>query len=166
MNQYTTPTRTVRVEGIDLTPYDVIVSLRQRIGQSANAHEVDIEDPTVTLDGTDTLVTFSLTQAQTGGFAPGAVDVQVNYGAGSARMSTGILQMRMARNLLDGEVQFAAGTAPGTTEEELAATIDTMPPKGSITSEYLADGAVGPDKLDPSSYVVLSVADVEGMFGE
>lgn len=149
MQRFTTPTKTIRVEGIDLTPYDMIVSIRQTVRGRPNAHEVDIglSDLTVTTDGTDTLVTFELTQLQTGGFVAGPVEAQVNYGAGDARMGTAICVFDMARNLLTGEVEFATGTAPDTDEDEVAVTISTMPPLGSITSAYLADGAVTTPKL-------------------
>lgn len=149
MHRYTTPTKTIRVEGVDLTSYDMMLSLRQLIGYSNNAHEVDIglDDLAVEADGDDTLVTVTLTQDQTGGFVPGAVEGQINYGAGSVRMATGIFSVEMRRNLLSGEVEFAAGTAPDTSDEEVAVSIGTMPPKGSITSEYLANGAVTASKI-------------------
>jgi len=149
MHRYTTPTKTIRVEGVDLTPYDMTLSLRQLIGQSSNAHEVDIglSDLTVETDGDDTLVTVTLTQEQTGGFVAGTVEAQINYGAGTARMATGIFQLEMRRNLLNGNVEFATGTPPDTSDEEIAVSIGTMPPKGSITSDYLADGAVTTPKI-------------------
>lgn len=149
MHRYTTPTKTIRVEGVDLTSYDMMLSLRQLIGYSNNAHEVDIglDDLTVETDGDDTLVTVTLTQEQTGGFVAGMVDAQLNYGAGTARMATGIFQLEMRRNLLNGNVEFATGTPPDTSDEEIAVSIGTMPPKGSITSDYLADGAVTTPKI-------------------
>ena len=175
MNQYTTPTATIRVEGVDLTPYDMTLSLRQRIGQSANAHEVDVPRSllTVVADGDDTLVTVSLTQEQTGGFVPGTVDAQINYGAGTARMATRLFALQMGRNLLSGEVEFEAGDSPDTTGDEVVARIGVPLPKGSVTADYLADGAVTKDKildgavtadkLDPSMFRVLTDADIDAM---
>lgn len=174
MQRFTTPTKTIHVEGIDLTPYDMIVSIRQTVRGRPNAHEVDIglSDLTVTTDGTDTFVTFGLTQLQTGGFVAGPVEAQVNYGAGDARMGTAVCAFDMERNLLTGEVEFATGTAPDTDEDEVAVTIGTMPPLGSITSAYLADGAVETNnvadgtitnrKLDPNG-IIADVATLMGM---
>lgn len=139
MDRYTTPTKTIRVKGVDLTPYDMIVSLRQSVRGRPNAHEVDIglDDLTVEADGDDTLVTLTLTQEQTGGFVPGDVEYQVNYGAGFARMATIVGTLTMGRNLLTGVVEFDTGTDPDTDEGEVAVTIGTMPPKGSLTVDYL-----------------------------
>lgn len=149
MDRFTTPTKTIRVEGVDLTPYDMIVSLRQSVRGRPNAHEVDIglDGLTVEADGDDTLITLTLTQEQTGGFVPGEVEYQVNYGADTARMATLVGSLTMGRNLLTGEVEFASGTEPDTDEGEVAVTIGTMPPLGSITSAYLADGSVTTPKL-------------------
>lgn len=131
----------------------MIVSLRQSVRGRPNAHEVDIglDDLTVEADGDDTLVTLTLTQEQTGGFVPGDVEYQVNYGAGFARMATIVGKLRMGRNLLTGVTEFDTGTDPETDEGEVAVTIGTMPPKGSITTAYLADGAVEQRNLAQNS---------------
>lgn len=146
MIRYTTPTKTIRVHGLDLTGYDVTVSLRQTIGRSENSHTVDIPDPTVTLDGADTLVTVTLTQDQTGGFVPGQVNYQVNYGLGTARGATLVGTLHMAQNLMDDIVEFSSGTAEFDDEDEVASIEDVIAP-GSIGSDELADGAVTTDKL-------------------
>lgn len=142
--QYTTPSPTIRVYGVDLTPYDVMVSIRQEPLPHHGCPLIDIDGGEVTLtkDGDDTLLQFSLTQEQTGRLYTGIAAVQVNYGSGSARMATSICTARVTRNLRDGTVEFERTTDPDTTDGEIGASICTMPPKGSITSEYLADGAV------------------------
>lgn len=142
MHQNTTPTKTIRCRGVDLTPYDMIVSLRQTVRGRPNAHEVDIglDGLTVEADGDDTLITLTLTQEQTGGFVPGEVEYQINYGADTARMATSVGSLTMGRNLLTGEVEFASGTEPDTDEGEVAVTIGTMPPKRSLTVDYLDVG--------------------------
>ena len=159
MIRYTTPTKTVKVKGIDLTGYDVTVSIRQVIGATQNAHEVDIGGDAVSmlLDGSDTDVTFTLTQEQSGGFARGWVEIQVNYGSGSTRMATSIISDRMEENLKSGVVEFAVSTDPDTavpesfvvpvTETYVPAVTSNMLASGAVTTPKIADGAVTADKL-------------------
>lgn len=179
MIRYTTPTKTIRVKGLDITGYDVVVSFRQAIGMSENAHRVDVIGPETSFDGTDTLVTVTLTQAQTGGFASGAVSYQVNYGLGTSRNATTVGQFHMARNLYSGEIEFAEGSAEFD-EDDASVTIDSSVPAGSIGTSELADGAVTtakvangavtPDKLSTSyvptsSVAVIGTSAIAAMFG-
>ena len=101
--RYTTPVITCIVRGIDLTGMDAVtVSLRQRIGKAESTHEVDVTDPTMTYDGTDTTITVPLTQEQAGGFVAGAyVLAQVNWMEGSARDASTIGRVAWGENLLD-----------------------------------------------------------------
>ena len=147
MIQYTTPTITIRVRGADITACDVTVSLRQTIRKYESHHVVDIDadDLTLTLDGDDTLVTFQLTQAQTGGFVPGEVEAQVNYGSTTTRMATTVVTLKATKNLLSGQVTFDTATAPDTASAEVDAT--TSVPPGSVGSTSIADGAVTTAKL-------------------
>lgn len=155
MIRYTTPTQTIKVKGIDLTGYDVTVSLRQLIGVTQNAHEVDIGGDAVSLalDGSDTAVTFTLTQEQSGGFVRGWVDVQVNYGSGDTRMASSVTSLYMDRNLLTEVVEFAVSTDPDTSvpDAEVEAVTETYVP--AVTSDMIANGAVTADKLDPASAI-------------
>lgn len=169
MIRYTTPTKTIRVKGLDITGYDVVVSFRQTLGTSENAHRIDVTDPETSFDGTDTLVTVTLTQAQTGGFASGAVSYQVNYGLGTSRNATTVGQFHMARNLYSGEMEFAEGSAEFD-EDEASVTIESSVPAGSIGTSELADGAVTPDKLSTSyvptsSVAVIGTSAIAAMFG-
>lgn len=149
MIRYTTPTKTMRVKGIDLTGYDVAVSIRQRIGVTMNAHVVDIEGDQValSLDGSDTLVTFTLTQEQSGGFVRGYVDLQVNYGSGSTRMATTITTDYMDENLKNGVMEFSVSTDPDTSVPEAVVepVAETYVP--AVTSAMIANGAVTLPKL-------------------
>ena len=149
MIRYTTPTQTIKVKGIDLTGYDVTVSLRQLIGVTQNAHEVDIGGDAVSLalDGSDTAVTFTLTQEQSGGFVRGWVDVQVNYGSGDTRMASSVTSLYMERNLLTQVVEFAVSTDPDTSvpDAEVEAVTETYVP--AVTSDMIANGAVTYPKL-------------------
>lgn len=101
--RYTTPTLTLKARGVDLTGMDAVtVSLRQRIGRAESTHEVNITDQTMTYDGTDTIIEFTLTQEQSGGFVDGKdpVEVQVNYMVGNDRDATSIGYLMWTRNLL------------------------------------------------------------------
>jgi len=176
MIQGTTPTRTLRVVGMDLTPYDMWVSLRQLSRRRPNPHEVDItsDDITVELDGTDTLVSFTLTQEQSLGFVPGRVEAQINYGSESHRMATKPVTLPVEKNLYTGVIEFAETQDPDLTTDEVVVTIDTNIPDGSVTTRKLADGAVTGAKiangtitwakLDPSEVVEIDPTDIADMF--
>lgn len=146
MIQFTTPTITIRVQGVDITTYDVDVSLRQTIRKYESVHTVDIggADVAMTLDGSDTLVTVSLSQEQTGGFVEGPVDVQVNYGSGNLRMATNVVTVQMGRNLYDQTLGFDVSADPDTSAD-VYATVD-----GVVVYATVADGTITAAKLDPS----------------
>ena len=73
MIQYTTPTNTHIVKGIDLTGCDVWVSYEQ------GKVEVDIKASDISFDGEDTTLSVTLTQEQTASFRVGKVTHQVNW---------------------------------------------------------------------------------------
>ena len=100
--RYTTPTLTLIARGVDLTGMDAVtVSLRQRIGKAESTHEVDVTDPTMTYDGTDTTIPITLTQEQSGGFVEGGmVEAQVNWMDGDNRDASTIGEVPWTRNLL------------------------------------------------------------------
>lgn len=108
--RYTTPTLTLIARGVDLTGMDAVtVSLRQRIGKAESTHEVDVTDPTMTYDGTDTTISITLTQEQSGGFVDGKpVEAQVNWLDGTDRDATTIGTVMWHRNLLNEVME--AGT--------------------------------------------------------
>ena len=107
--RYTTPTLTLIARGVDLTGMDAVtVSLRQRIGKAESTHEVDVTDPTMSYDGTDTTITVPLTQEQAGGFVAGAyVLAQVNWMEGTAREASTIGRVAWGENLLDEVMEVA-----------------------------------------------------------
>ena len=112
MINYTTPTITLTVEGVDLTPHDVYVSLEQ------GTHELHKtgNDLTITTDThgqvTDTIITLVLTQEESASFNVGkAVNVQVNYvTADGVRDATEIKTVNVMRNLLDEVVNYGNQT--------------------------------------------------------
>ena len=100
MRPYTTPTHDIVVEGKDLTGCDVWVSYQQ----GARERDVKVEPE---FDGTDTVLHVPWTQQQTAVFAPGSVEVQVNwvYPQGERDASeTAIIDVE--KNLLRREVEF------------------------------------------------------------
>lgn len=73
MIQFTTPTHNHVVKNIDLTGCKVWVTYSQ------HRTTLDVLSDDVTYDGTDTTVSVSLTQTQTGMFKSGKVDIQINW---------------------------------------------------------------------------------------
>ena len=95
MRRYTTPTVTLTVKGVDLTGMDVLVTFSQA------CRTLTVENPSMTLDGEDTVISVPLTQVQTGGFADGSVEVQVNWLDGYGhRDATTVGTIEVGRNLL------------------------------------------------------------------
>lgn len=101
MRRYTTPTHRLRVKGVDLTGYDVLVTYRQR------ENGVTVKNPAMEYDGTDTLLTVPMTQLQTGGFTNGRAEVQVNIIDQSGyRAASNILLVALRDNLLAKVVRY------------------------------------------------------------
>lgn len=102
MRRYTTPTHRLRVKGVDLTGYDVLVTYRQR------ETIVTVKNPAMEYDGTDTVLSVPMTQLQTGGFMNGSAQVQVNViDYNGYRAATNIKEFALRNNLLDKVVQYA-----------------------------------------------------------
>lgn len=95
MRRFTTPTVTVTVEDVDLTAQDVLVTFSQR------NRTLTVEQPTMALVDGDTAISIPLSQLQTGGFAEGSVEVQVNWLDGNGhRDATTVGAIQVERNLL------------------------------------------------------------------
>ena len=100
MRRFTTPTLTITVEGVDLTAQEVMVTFQQR------SRTLTVEQPTMALVDGDTVISVPLTQLQTGGFAEGSAEVQVNWLDGNGhRDATTIGAIQVERNLLDEVVE-------------------------------------------------------------
>lgn len=108
MINYTTPTLSLTVEGVDLTPHNVYVSLEQ------GTHELHKSgnDLVVTTDThgqtTDTIITLTLTQEESASFNVNkSVNVQVNFiTADGVRDATEIKTISVMRNLLDEVIGY------------------------------------------------------------
>lgn len=98
MIRYTTPTHAHKVKGIDLSGCEVWVSYEQGIAD-VNARA------SVEFDGTDSIVTVSLTQRQTARFHEGKVQVQINWlYPNGKRDATVKKELQMLDNLLEREL--------------------------------------------------------------
>lgn len=102
MINYTTPTISLLVEGVDLTDQNVYVTLEQgtnELTKSGNDLSVQTQTHGQT---TDTSITFTLTQTESASFNYNAnVSVQVNWILNGVRSATEIKGIPVMRNLLD-----------------------------------------------------------------
>lgn len=98
MRQYTTPTFTFTVKGIDLTAMDdVLVTF----ADATRTILVTKDSPTVTASGSDTIVETSLTQAETGKFVQNTTGfAQINWLDGATRCATEIIEISIKENLI------------------------------------------------------------------
>ena len=101
MIQWTTPTHTHTVKGIDLTGYDVYVSYKQ------SRNELTIPAKSVSYDGKDTTVVVQLTQRQTGAFKAGSVKVQINWVTPEGNRDAVLVKsVEVDENLMAKEVSY------------------------------------------------------------
>lgn len=99
MRRYTTPSIMLTVENADITAFSVYVTFKQR------DRVITLENPTSQFVVANTILSVPLSQLQTAGFAPGFVDVQINWKDRLGnRDATDIGTIRVAENLLDEEV--------------------------------------------------------------
>ena len=98
MRQYTTPTYTLTVKGVDLTGVD---GVWVTFADSNRTVIVTKDSPTVTASGNDSVVETTLTQAETALFAADTKSgVQVNWYDDGLRFATEIVQINITENLL------------------------------------------------------------------
>lgn len=106
MIQYTTPTITLIIEGVDIFDNDIYVSLEQRepklVELTKTGGDLDVRTEVVG-ERTDTIIDCYLTQEETAGFdIRTKVAVQVNWIDGDGvRAATEMAFLRIAPNLLD-----------------------------------------------------------------
>lgn len=108
MINYTTPTISLTVEGVDLTGQDVYVTLEQGSKELTKSGS-DLNITTETHDSvTDTNISFALTQEESATFKFNlAVSVQVNWiSASGVRAATEIKGISVMRNLLDEVIEY------------------------------------------------------------
>lgn len=104
MINYTTPTLHLTIENIDLTGQEIYVTLEQGKKEITKSGE----DLTVTLDGEDTKIEFTLSQEESASFAYSrSAQIQVNWiNQNGARGATNIAQIAVLRNLLDEVIEY------------------------------------------------------------
>lgn len=99
MRRYTTPSIMLTVKGVDLTTYDVYVTITQ--GSSS----VTVENPDAQRVGCNTVLTIGLTQEQSAQFSAGMASVQVNWvDIAGNRDATVIKHVPIGTNLLEGVI--------------------------------------------------------------
>ena len=99
ITQYTTPPISVKVKDIDITDASYIyVTIKQGTTEVTK----ETTDIIATVSTTDTVLTFALTQEESGSFDPMAyANIQANWIKGGIRYATEIKQITVNGNLLD-----------------------------------------------------------------
>ena len=108
MIRYTTPTISLIVEGVDLTSKDVYVTLEQ------GKHELTKKGSDLTISTetvqqvTNTLISFTLSQAESAAFKLSAsAAVQVNWiSSAGVRTATEIKTINILKNLLEEVITY------------------------------------------------------------
>ena len=108
MINYTTPTISLIVDGVDLSGMDVYASLEQGSKELTKTGDELIIEPIVGEETTDTKITFTLTQEESASFDFGKrVSVQVNWVSSSnVRDATEVKTIPVMRNLLDKVIHY------------------------------------------------------------
>ena len=108
MYAWSTPTLALRVKNVDLTAYECHVTIEQpKVYGGTTEVDVSGADLTVALDGDDTTIALTLTQAQAGAFERGPASVQVNaIDSGGTRVVTQEVAVMVHRNLLDHAISY------------------------------------------------------------
>ena len=108
MINYTTPTISLVVEGVDISAHDIYVSLEQG-GKELTKTGTDLTVTTTTVQQvTNTNISFTLTQLESASFDFNRnVNVQVNWiTASNVRGATEIKNISVMRNLLDEVIEY------------------------------------------------------------
>lgn len=108
MINYTTPTISLAVEGVDLSGMDVYVSLEQGQKELTKTGDDLIIEPIIGEGTPDTSIVFTLTQEESAAFDFGkSVSVQVNWLSSSGvRDATEIKTISVMRNLLAEVIEY------------------------------------------------------------
>lgn len=107
--QFTTPTKEIVIYGVDLTDAMVTIRLTQNVGGIQNSHivDVDVDAAAVTYEDGASHILFTLTQADTGGFLPGTVNVQLNFMLETGyRDASNIAKMMCNPNTRDEVIEY------------------------------------------------------------
>lgn len=102
MINYTTPSLTLVVDGIDISAYDIYATLEQGLNKLTKATD-ELTVDTETVGGkTNTVITMTLTQEESAKFFyDKPVNAQVNWLVDGQRFATDIKQIPVMRNLLN-----------------------------------------------------------------
>ena len=98
MTEWSTPTEPITVKGIDLSTADYVYVT---FSDSTRTIKVTKDNPTITVDGDDSIVTVTLSQQETGQFIHCApISYQINAMFGSTRIPSIIGTIPCLENLL------------------------------------------------------------------
>lgn len=101
---WTTPTLTEAVEGVDLTDMDLYVTVEQ-MSPSGSLRARLTAQAEGEYDGTDTYVTATYTQEQTGQLRKGKATVMVNAVGDDTRYATDPIEVMVELNAMPGVVE-------------------------------------------------------------
>ena len=104
---WTTPTITEAVEGIDLTGMDLYITVQQ-LSPSGSLRARVTAEAEGEYDGTDTYVTATLTQAQTGQLHKASAQVMVNAVGDGERYATDPIDVEVDINEIPEELTYGA----------------------------------------------------------
>lgn len=102
MINYTTPTITLTVENVDISAFDVFVTLEQgKTELTKSGADLNITTEVVS-QNVNTIIAFTLSQTESASFDYSRyVNVQVNWIKNGIRLATEIETIEVMRNLLD-----------------------------------------------------------------
>ena len=108
MINYTTPTISLTVEGVDISSDDVYVTLEQGSHELTKYGDDLIISTETHGQQTDTTIVFTLTQEESASFKiNGQVSIQVNFiDSSGVRSATEIKNIGVMRNLLDEVIAY------------------------------------------------------------
>lgn len=106
MINYTTPTLTLVVDGINISTYDIYATLEQGLNKlTKTGDELTVDTETVG-QKTNTVITMTLTQQESATFFyDKPVNAQVNWLVDGKRFATDIKTIPVMRNLLNRVIE-------------------------------------------------------------
>lgn len=108
MYQYTTPSIELLVKGVDISAHHIYATVEQKdISVTKSGNDLNVE-VVPTADGSDTKISFELTQIESGKFNFNSwAEVQVNWiTSASKRKATDVKKIPVMKNLLDEVVRY------------------------------------------------------------
>lgn len=104
MVRYTTPTFTLTLKNVNLTGYQIYVSIQQ----GSTIITLDYENISLNIVNGNSVLTFELTQEESSKFDyHNKANVQVNaINSDNHRVATDIMEIDILKNLIDKEIEY------------------------------------------------------------